>query len=571
MALENHVEILIPKLRLLDPWKDKPEESRWDRVKLRVNLFSDEESPLVAHLPFRSFSVGEEQSESQVVALAWSPPGLARNKRSALAVLTENHVLSIWDSSSYRKDPKSWVRVLVVNQSLRQAFGLPKSSDEVEVTQAEEFSRLGCRIRSFSWGPVFYDVCSSNKASPSFSLQSHGYYCLAVTNDLGQIILTRIHPGKWYQHSMIEVWSASVLTHRDIFGLPVDPQQLSTPSTTPIGSSSLVSDICWSPPVLAQEHGKDQVISILAYLVDTRLNLLLCRASFTPVDLVVDLVQEKSDFKEEFLGPLAWSQSAKTSLPASSTRSFVDQRVTQLQYVSLYLLVFTSQHVHTITLESETSHLQDLKATMSMESCDNVWSKVAGFFFDEGVFSKSPSLQVVSDTATGDETCGKAYSWPVDNSKATWLPPWIRIIRHIRKSFDEDNGLDGHVLSRIYGLDVSPFGDKVVVALSLHPSQLIEYVIANDQVTYLGFDSSFNRQKMLDDLRALLDRPSIEHGKELADQASQFHYSTEAVLLSLKEIISDNSNNELLTQGLLELISSSKDTGVYSTPTAVAE
>ena len=63
--------------------------------------------------------IGEEQSNSHVLAVAWSPPGLAIHQRSVLAILTSNNVLSLWASHSNTKDQLSWKRVLTVNNAFK--------------------------------------------------------------------------------------------------------------------------------------------------------------------------------------------------------------------------------------------------------------------------------------------------------------------------------------------------------------------------------------------------------------------------------------------------------------------
>lgn len=51
--------------------------------------------------------------------LGWSSPGLAKHKRSLLAVLTSNHLLSLWASNSDMRLPESWERVLIVNYAAK--------------------------------------------------------------------------------------------------------------------------------------------------------------------------------------------------------------------------------------------------------------------------------------------------------------------------------------------------------------------------------------------------------------------------------------------------------------------
>ena len=61
--------------------------------------------------------IGDEQSNSHVIQIAWSSPGLALHRRSVLAVLTANHILSLWASESNIKDQASWKRVAILKES----------------------------------------------------------------------------------------------------------------------------------------------------------------------------------------------------------------------------------------------------------------------------------------------------------------------------------------------------------------------------------------------------------------------------------------------------------------------
>ena len=81
--------------------------------------------------------LGEEQSITMVVACAWSPAGLGLHRRSVLAVLTTNHLLSLWQSNSDPQEPESWTRVLVINPTLI----------------ISEASHVPARILCMNWAP----------------------------------------------------------------------------------------------------------------------------------------------------------------------------------------------------------------------------------------------------------------------------------------------------------------------------------------------------------------------------------------------------------------------------------
>ena len=110
---------------------------QWCRVKIKVNDFTEEEWPLMMPASHGIMDLGEEQSITLVIACAWSPAGLGLHRRSVLAVLTTNHLLSLWQSKSDPQEPDSWTRVLVVNPTLT----------------ISEASHAPARIRCMNWAP----------------------------------------------------------------------------------------------------------------------------------------------------------------------------------------------------------------------------------------------------------------------------------------------------------------------------------------------------------------------------------------------------------------------------------
>ena len=100
--------------------------------------------------------MGEEQSSSTVTWLAWSPPGLAKHKRSVLAILTSNHMVSLWASNSDMTVPESWERVSIVNHAVNSA--LREEKCRVGFSNGSDL-RLK-RIRSAAWAPLLDIKCA---------------------------------------------------------------------------------------------------------------------------------------------------------------------------------------------------------------------------------------------------------------------------------------------------------------------------------------------------------------------------------------------------------------------------
>ncbi|RMZ76446.1 hypothetical protein DV737_g4783, partial [Chaetothyriales sp. CBS 132003] len=144
-------------VHILTPAYTNP--SSWHTESVRVNRFSDLEWPHQELTALDHLSIGEEQSQSRVVSLAWSPPGLGLHQRSVLAVLTSNLVLSLWESNG---KPGTWRRALVVRDHIH--------NEEANFAGSKHRSQ---RIRAFTWLPP---LTHANAAK-------WGTHLLAVVND----------------------------------------------------------------------------------------------------------------------------------------------------------------------------------------------------------------------------------------------------------------------------------------------------------------------------------------------------------------------------------------------------
>ena len=130
-------------------------------------------------------NLGEEQSIGSIVCLSWSHVGLAKHKRSALAILTTNHVLSLWASSSDPKVALSWERVLVVNTAFNAQpdDGLSANPDGEVYANTLKQSK---RIRSMSWATP--EVESFHRDAGTINQGQ----LLAVTDDADGVAILQI-------------------------------------------------------------------------------------------------------------------------------------------------------------------------------------------------------------------------------------------------------------------------------------------------------------------------------------------------------------------------------------------
>ena len=186
---------------LLVPQGGSPEP--WIHVRITVSNFTAKEWPWQEPASFTDMSIGEEQARATVTALAWSPPGLAKYRRSVLAVLTSNLILSFWASNANPTDVGSWERILVVNNALSPG------------------SRLQERIRSMAWAPT--NPQHVDHRTP-FSWKKWGIPLIAIADDSNGLYILKVsspYTGQCFE------WRAEVLRRHIV---PVSKQSNERPS-----------------------------------------------------------------------------------------------------------------------------------------------------------------------------------------------------------------------------------------------------------------------------------------------------------------------------------------------------
>ncbi|KAL8871130.1 MAG: hypothetical protein Q9174_002974, partial [Haloplaca sp. 1 TL-2023] len=178
------VHLLIPKRSHGRDQHDSAHSTAWVHVSFRVNAFTFDEWPPQELASLDHLNLGEEQSIGSIVSLSWSHVGLAKHKRSALAILTTNHVLSLWASSSDPKVAASWERVLVVNAAFNVHSGESLSSDS-DGEVVPNALKQSMRIRSMSW------ATPAKEAHRDAGKMSRGQ-SLAVTDDADGVAILQI-------------------------------------------------------------------------------------------------------------------------------------------------------------------------------------------------------------------------------------------------------------------------------------------------------------------------------------------------------------------------------------------
>lgn len=291
-----------------DQSSNQSANSPWQLVNLATGIWTHSELPLKEPASSNSFSAGEEISASSVCSLEWSPPGIAKHRRSALAVLTSNLVLSIWASDGNPKVSRSWGRRLLVNDCIESYLGVLERNETYDNTNhLLEKRRLRKRFRSFSW-------CSPN---PDQGLPCNigsklrwGPYVLAVSNDDNQILFIVID-SPYTSISSKQTWTATVVAY---FSLNISN---STPSTTTFEDSLQqqrhISHIAWSPWF---NKGEDRLESVISYASNDKLyarNIAMLsnyEDQSSPEILVLDNETLYHDIALRYGGPLRWCPKA---------------------------------------------------------------------------------------------------------------------------------------------------------------------------------------------------------------------------------------------------------------------
>lgn len=268
VAMEEAIYILTPKQDVMSPDTGKPTTGlrQWHIAKITVNLFTFEEWPIVDHDSFTYFSVGEEQSPSHVILLSWSPAGLAIHRRSLLAVLTSNLVLSLWETNG---EVGQWKRVCVVNRALEGFFG--PSMDELDPVRHQKV------INSFSWSPPRKFASNDSEGISYLADSDWGLFYMAVSNSNNELLILQVDDvvdsegsRDGYSSEVVGICKLPYKTLSNRFSNATASLFYSS-----LLESSLIEHISWGPWLTEQRS--QETISLLAVFLQKTLRFVEVR------------------------------------------------------------------------------------------------------------------------------------------------------------------------------------------------------------------------------------------------------------------------------------------------------
>ncbi|KAL4952272.1 transcription factor IIIC subunit delta N-term-domain-containing protein [Aspergillus filifer] len=451
----------------------------WHRTRFKANVFTINEWPIMFPQTRDHFSVGAEQSMSHVVELAWSPPGLTKYRRSVLAVLTTNMLLSIYAlSSTYGK----WTRIAVVNNALEEYFRETIESDTLGERSSNLFRRdledksarlRKTNVRSFTWTPAF-KVSARDRKYPGPESR-WGVPLLAVTNEDNEMIFLKI------QTANTEKTTGEALSIEAVATIRLPPvtgyDQVIRPGS--LFASAVRSQVrtlsIASGPWIYDEEGPTSAELNVAAIQGTKLRIV-------KLDVALELrtgESEQPPYKFTFraventtlnttriddhalTGPIRWAHEM-----ASGSVSMAIGAVAGL--VVLVIPEYTYRG-HDVRDTNAFAQFYPMKA----DSTDGINSteaahmeRISGMAFGTDPESKTP---IVYFASTGGYAATKALT----DTNAPSPAPWNAQAEDLRDRFDIDRDLGGLAVSRVWG--VTSVQGLIAAVVTQHPGDIIEY------------------------------------------------------------------------------------------------
>ncbi|KAF2661808.1 hypothetical protein K491DRAFT_764778 [Lophiostoma macrostomum CBS 122681] len=459
LASTEQVELLYPTIASYDSETDV---SEWRHFDLKVPWFTNEELPRKDPAPLNIYSIGEEISLSYPIAISWSPPGLAKHRRCALAALTANLTLSIWAPNGKPLVPSNWDRRLIINDTLRDYFQDTLLTEESKVaSKFEEKIRLRCRIRAFSWAPSIH--CSNPKGIVGTQI-SWGRPVLAVADDDNHIVLLAVDSPASTIGSQDD-WSAEVLHHFPIKMNSSGPIYERGTFEDLMQQQRHVSHLEWSPWV---DKGTG-LQSVVAYATNEEVRARTITRS--QGSFVTGEEQVLARLELRFAGPMVWSPKVGGG-------------------GMLTLALFTNTEVVCLTISSEDGFVKK----RASHHVDGRWDAISGIAWDTHRDDAS-SLHFSSQTTTTHTPTAalELSDSGLSSISTTEWPYWREQISGTQAHYSAHHDLKGHANAKVWGLGESPLGDFIAACHTVHPTDMIEYGTPSDRETTISISDMWAR------------------------------------------------------------------------------
>ncbi|KAL4798448.1 transcription factor IIIC subunit delta N-term-domain-containing protein [Aspergillus venezuelensis] len=489
LASGEYVYILAPKPPSKTSANGTPQplsSKDWHRTRFKANVFTINEWPIMFPQTRNHFSVGAEQSMSHVVEVAWSPPGLTKYRRSVLAVLTTNMLLSIYALSS---TSGKWTRIAVVNKVLEEYFRESIESDTLGERNSNLFRRdledksarlRKTNVRSFTWTPTF-KVPAEDRKYPGPESR-WGIPLLAVTNEDNEMVFLKIQTAKTERQTTGEALSIEAVAT-----IPLPPvtgyDQVIRPGSlfaSAVRSKVRTLSLASGPWLFDEEEQGEEDDSTFAELnvaaiQGTKLRIVKLGVALEPRTGE----SEQSPYKLSFhaventtldttriddhalTGPIRWADemaSGSVSMAIGAVAGLVVLNIPEYTYRG-----------HDVRDTNASAQFYPIKAdsTNGISSTKAAhMERISGMSIGTDPVSKTP---IVYFASAGGYAATKALNDTVGPSPA----PWNAQVEDLRDRFDIDRDLGGLAVSRVWG--VTSVQGLIAAVVTQHPGDIIEY------------------------------------------------------------------------------------------------
>ena len=215
-------------------------DSPWTQIHFRVNEFTHQEWPLQRQASFAEMSIGQEQAKVKILSLSWSPPGIAKHKRSVLAVLTSNLLLSLWAPDGDPTRLEGWQRVLIIDNTRIRSMSWAPSCEEIHMLLPTK--KLATPLLALSDdknGMFFMKIVSPYTSTPMpWEGQMIGHEAIQPFHNMNsrpslfrnalvtQCFIDHIAFGDWYSNGSISItYRSSGVFYQAILAISLAPLQ----------------------------------------------------------------------------------------------------------------------------------------------------------------------------------------------------------------------------------------------------------------------------------------------------------------------------------------------------------
>ncbi|KAI9837200.1 MAG: hypothetical protein M1838_004854 [Thelocarpon superellum] len=370
------------------------------------------------------FDLNHEQAARHVVAVAWSPAGLATHRRSFLTVLTSDHILSLWEPSADPRTGSTWKRAQIINHAMRPFLPGMEHAEEERSAQAENqrnalaLHRLS--VRAFAWSRR----CPSRSTSSTWSI-------LALANEHREILLLRIPPTPdllvpYERPGQVEGVGRILVEQAAVESSNAAP----TPRNLVDRPVGYADTLAWSP---WQDDGLHQD-AFLAYI--TNGTVVIHGVNVLPTSAHTREVQIA-----HFWEPASGKILARCTMPIKNVTGEVG-------------LSFTPGPNDTTLL-----HLLSQQAAVFLfqRSSGREWRRVTESLFD------------------------------LSSVEHPLHPAWQQTLADDLSQFDNEHDLNTTAAAKTWGLATSPTGTGSAVVFTMHPTDMCEYILASAERSQLAF------------------------------------------------------------------------------------